>query len=143
MEYKKTFEARWADIDMNGHMRHTAYNDYAAQARVGIFDVFELGMNELAKYGVGPVLFREETKFLKEIRLGQIFNVDTRIKAMNKNFRKWSIVHQVTIDADVAAIITVDGAWLGLKSRKIETPPEQMVKCITDFPKTEDFNWLD
>lgn len=143
MEFIKTFEARWADIDMNGHMRHTAYNDYAAQARVGIFEEFNLGMNVLAKFGVGPVLFREETRFMKELRLGEVFTVNTRIKTMNRNFRKWTIVHEVKRGEDIAAIITVDGAWLGLKSRKIEVPPKEMVDTISDFPKTEDFVWMD
>lgn len=30
----KEFEVKWADLDPNRHMRHSAYNDYAAHMRV-------------------------------------------------------------------------------------------------------------
>ena len=33
-EYSKSYDVRWADLDPNFHMRHTAYNDYAAQVRL-------------------------------------------------------------------------------------------------------------
>ncbi len=143
MEFYKTFEARWADIDMNGHMRHTAYNDYAAQTRVMIFAKYNLGMDELAGFGVGPVLFREETLFKKEIRIGETFTVNAKIKCMSRNFRKWTIVHEIKAGEDLSAVITVDGAWLGLKSRRVEAPPQEMLDQVKDFPKADDFYWLD
>ncbi|NOR86119.1 MAG: thioesterase, partial [Bacteroidales bacterium] len=34
--YKAT--VMWAQIDANQHMRHSAYADYAAQARMGLLD---------------------------------------------------------------------------------------------------------
>lgn len=36
-EFYKEFQVIWADMDPNRHMRHTAYNDYAAQLRVSFF----------------------------------------------------------------------------------------------------------
>ena len=65
-EVTYTFRVRWADLDPNGHMRHTAYNDYCAQARLMYFEDISMPFDKLIKMGVGPILFREDTRFFKE-----------------------------------------------------------------------------
>ena len=37
MSYTLEFNTKWADFDANRHMRHTAYNDYAAEVRIRYF----------------------------------------------------------------------------------------------------------
>jgi acyl-CoA thioester hydrolase len=59
MTYKVTFKTRWADFDPNNHMRHTAYNDYAAETRVRFFNDNDLSLSALNKQDIGPVLFSE------------------------------------------------------------------------------------
>nr|WP_299046804.1 thioesterase family protein [uncultured Polaribacter sp.] len=34
MNFEVSFNTKWSDFDPNRHMRHTAYNDYAAEVRV-------------------------------------------------------------------------------------------------------------
>lgn len=138
--YSKTFEVIWSDIDPNRHMRHTAYNDYAAQARVGIFTDCGLPMEKIAQMGLGPILFREETKFLKEVNLFEKITVTCKIKAMRKDASRWSILHEVFKEDGVrAAEITVEGAWLDLNKRKLGIPNQTMIDTVEQFPKTEDF----
>lgn len=141
--YSKTFEIRWADIDPNRHMRHTAYNDYAAQARVGIFNDLGLTMEDIAKMGLGPILFREETKFFREVNLFEKITVNCLVKGMRKDGSKWSILHEIYKEDGVkAAGITVDGAWLDLKNRKIGKPTTGLLDVMLQFPRAEDFEWL-
>jgi acyl-CoA thioester hydrolase len=45
MKFQITFNTKWSDFDPNRHMRHTAYNDYAAEVRVRF--VFETGILSL------------------------------------------------------------------------------------------------
>lgn len=142
-EFSKTFEVIWADIDPNHHMRHTAYNDYAAQCRVAIFQHFGLPLEKLARLGLGPILFREETLFRKEVHLSEQITVTCEIARMRKDGSKWSIRHKIFKEnGEEAAIITVDGAWLDLKQRKTGVPPEELQKIINDFPRTKDFEWI-
>lgn len=142
-EYNKTFEVKWADMDPNRHMRHTVYNDYAAQARVGMFTDYGLPLESIAKTGLGPILFREETHFLKEVHLLDRITVYCKVKAMRKDGTKWSYFHEIFKEDDIkVAEITVDGAWLNLKTRKIGTPSKEMMEIINQFPRTEDFTWL-
>ncbi len=143
MTYSKTFQVRWADLDANGHMRHSAYNDYAAHLRVCMFDEYGCSMDKLIKLGIGPVLFREETKFLKEFRMNENFIMDCAILAMRKNGKIWSIQHVAFNEkGEQACIITVDGAWLDLKARKIVPPPDELKYVIDQLPRAEKFEWL-
>ena len=34
MPHSQTYTVRWAELDPNGHMRHSAYADFAADQRV-------------------------------------------------------------------------------------------------------------
>ena len=37
MSFIVKFATKWSDFDPNNHMRHTAYNDYAAEVRIRYF----------------------------------------------------------------------------------------------------------
>jgi hypothetical protein len=45
-------------------------------------------------------------------------------------------------DGAVAATVTTNGAWFGLRSRRIEAPPSELV-AATDSIKSEDFTVLE
>lgn len=141
--YKKTYEVIWADIDPNRHMRHSVYNDYAAQTRVAMFKDFGLSIEEISKLDLGPILFREETKFLKEIAMSENITVTCQVKQMQKNAGRWTFLHEIFKEnGNKAAKIIVDGAWLNLEERKLGTPTEKMLEVINNFPRTDDFEWM-
>lgn len=142
--YSKTYEARWADIDPNRHMRHSVYNDYAAQTRVALFRESGLTMDEISEMGIGPILFREEVRFLREVKMSEIITVFSYVRKMRKDGSRWTFFHPMFKDNDIPiAEITVDGAWLNLHTRKLRTPPEKLLKVINSFPRTDDFQWID
>lgn len=141
--YNKTYEVIWADIDPNRHMRHSVYNDYAAQTRVSMFADFGISLQKFADMDLGPILFREETKFLREIHLSETILVTCRLASMKKNASRWSFQHEIFREDEIkAAEIIVEGAWLNLKSRKIGAPSDILVKSMYDFPRTEAFKWI-
>lgn len=140
--YSKTYEVTWADMDPNRHMRHSVYNDYAAQTRVAMFEDYGLGIDMISKLGLGPILFREETKFLKEIGLCEKITVTAQLISMHKDGSRWTFLHEMyNANSQKAAVITVDGAWLDLEKRKLGTPPDKMQKLIKQFPRSDDFRW--
>lgn len=136
------FQIMWAQIDPNGHMRHSAYYDLAAQVRVNAFDQHELSIKELVQLEVGPILFREEARFLKEIHLNDNIKVDLQVAAMREDGYKWTIRHNFYKEDVLVAIVTVDGAWMDLLKRKITVPPDKIRKAFDSFQKTEDFKLL-
>lgn len=143
-QYSKTYEATWADMDPNRHMRHSVYNDYAAQTRVDMFKDFGFSIEEFARMGLGPILFREETKFLKEIGLSEQITVNCALTQMRKDGSRWTFLHKIFKEnGNKAAEIIVDGAWLNLKKRKLAAPNDKMLEVINKFPRSDDFEWIE
>lgn len=143
MEFKKEFQSIWADLDPNGHMRHTAYNDYAAQLRLNFFEQHGFSFARLIEMGIGPVLFREETKFMKEVRMNERIVINLELLRARKDAYKWSFRQSIfKTDGSLSAIIEVDGAWLDLHQRKIIIPPQEIQDMIDRAPKAGDFEWI-
>ena len=67
--YVRPIEIRWADLDPNFHLRHSIYYDYGAFSRICFLEGHGLNAAFMAKNQFGPILFREECVFKKEIRL--------------------------------------------------------------------------
>ncbi|MCL7764758.1 thioesterase family protein [Polaribacter sp. Z014] len=138
MSFKVTFHTKWSDFDPNRHMRHTAYNDYAAEVRVRYFRDQNFSIEEFTRHNIGPILFTEETSFRKEIHLGENITVDLKLSGLSKNGERWKITHQVFNEAgQLSAVIKVYGAWIDLTKRKLTTPPEE-AKHLFDIAEKSD-----
>lgn len=85
MSFIVTFKTRWSDFDPNNHMRITAYNDYAAESRVRVFNDHGLSLSEFHKQNIGPILFSENTMFYREISLSEDITVELFVKGLSEN----------------------------------------------------------
>lgn len=140
MSFKFSFPTRWADFDPNNHMRHTAYNDYAAESRVRFFSAYGISLREFNKLNIGPVLFREETNFFREIVLGDNLTVEILLKGISELGERFKFLHKIYRgDGVLAAEIEVYAAWLDLSKRKLTTPPESVCKVLNKLGKSVDF----
>lgn len=141
MKYEVIFKTKWSDFDPNRHMRHTAYNDYAAEVRVRFFQEHGLSINEFAKLNIGPILFKEETSFYKEIHIGEDIIVKMELEGVSKGIERWRFNHQIINErGQLAAEIKVYGAWIDLVKRKLTAPPHKFVSIFNNLPKTSNFN---
>lgn len=141
--FSKQLSFRWSDLDPNFHLRHSAYYDFGAQHRVEILAQLGLTMRAMQTEHIGPVLFREECIFRKEIHLSDVVIMQTKLKKMNEDASRWSIVHELYRDEILCAVITVDGAWMDTKLRKLANPtPKIVIDALSVFPKTTDFTTL-
>lgn len=140
MSFQVTFTTKWSDFDPNRHMRHTAYNDYAAEVRIRYFKHAGCPVEDFAKEGVGPILFTEHTSFRKEIHTGENIIGNVLLSGLSENGERWKLRHEIINEAGkVAAIIDVYGAWLDLKKRKLTGLPEKFKSLFDYAEKTEDF----
>jgi acyl-CoA thioester hydrolase len=137
--FRLAIELRWADLDPNGHVRHSVYYDWGAMARISYLERQGVGLAWMTKNGIGPVLFREEARFLRELRFGDKLEIDLSLAAASDDGRKWRMRHRILRGPDVAATIEVDGAWLDLRARKIVVPPEDVVRAFAGVDRPEDF----
>ncbi|WP_313805477.1 acyl-CoA thioesterase [Flavobacterium sp.] len=142
--FSKEISIRWSDLDPNFHMRHSAFYDFGAQHRIEVLSQNGLTMRVMQEQHFGPVLFREECVFRKEIHLGNKIFIHTKIGKMKADASRWTIVHELKNEKDeLCAIISVDGAWMDTQLRKLCNPTPQIVQDVMNaFPKTEDFTLL-
>lgn len=140
MKFQVNFNTKWSDFDPNRHMRHTAYNDYAAEVRVRFFQEKGFGINEFAKLHMGPILFKEETSFLKEIHIGETISVNMEVEGLSKGMERWRIKHHIfNQKGDLSAEVKVYGAWIDLFKRKLIAPPTEMIQVFRGLDKSEGF----
>ena len=140
--YVKPVEVRWADLDPNFHMRHSVYYDFGAYVRISFLEEFGLTAAFMAKNHIGPILFREECVFKREIRLGDKVTIDLHLLKTREDFSRWSIQHFIKKnDEEIAAIITVDGAWIDVLQRKLAIPPDVIQHVFEKMPRSQQFAW--
>ncbi len=138
--FKKSFEVRWADVDPNMHMRHTAYQEYTDQTRVSLFNKYGLTFHRFRELNIGPILFGVDTRFHRELFLNEIMTINVKLLYCTADARKWGIRHQILKEnGDLATTIAVDGSWIDLKQRRVATPPPEVREFYMRLEKCEDF----
>jgi acyl-CoA thioester hydrolase len=141
--FNRIIQIRWSDLDPNFHLRHSVYYDWGAFCRVEFLNEYGLSADVMQKLHFGPILFREECIFRKEIRSGDEVVIDLKLIKSRKDFSRWSIQHRITKNGDIlCAVLSVDGAWMNVAERKLASPPEQVYEVFNKMPKDEKFEWL-
>ncbi len=142
-EYLKVIDIRWADLDPNFHLRHSVYYDYGAFCRVCFLEEHGLSNATMQQLNIGPILFREEAVFRKEVRLGDKLIINLKLLKARKDFSRWTIKHEIIKNENVlATVITVDGAWMNTVQRRLATPEQLVTKAFEEMPKDDLFEWI-
>ncbi|AHF14885.1 acyl-CoA thioesterase [Niabella soli] len=143
-QFIKETEIRWSDLDPNGHLRHSVYYDWGAYARVSFLNEQGLSPDRMMELHVGPVIFREECVFKREIRLGDTAAIQLELVSARRDFSRWTVRHFIyKNEAVLAAVLTLDGAWIDTLKRKLTIPPPEAVKVFSEMPLAEGFKWTD
>lgn len=131
-----TATVMWAQIDGNMHLRHSAYADFATQARM--FELEKLGIttDDFQRLKLGPILFREETIYLKEVKPSDTIKVVVNITKCLPDASRWTIRHELFRgDGKLAAEVIIDGAWMSMETRKLTIPPTELAERFMSLPK--------
>ncbi|MDZ4666686.1 MAG: acyl-CoA thioesterase [bacterium] len=130
----------WSQVDANMHLRHSAYADFAAQARIELLESLGFGAEAFKMHKIGPILFREELIYLKELRPNEHIEITCEVTKLSSDASRWSFRQFVfKADGTKAAIINVDGAWIDTEKRKLTGLNEEMVLAFNSLHKSEDF----
>ncbi len=130
----------WAQLDANMHLRHSAYGDFAAQARLNMLDHVGIKARDLLGLHLGPILFREEIIYHREVGPNDYVKVSCRISKTKKDGSRWSIRHEIfRQDGVKAATVNVDGAWMDTVKRKLGVLPQELQEKFTTLPYSEDY----
>ncbi|HEX2609284.1 MAG TPA: acyl-CoA thioesterase [Flavisolibacter sp.] len=140
--FSRQIQLRWSDLDPNFHVRHSVYYDWGAFCRIEFLNEYGLNAMVMQQLHFGPILFREECVFRKEIRSGDVMTIDLKLTKSRKDYSRWSIRHEIKKeDGTLCAVLTVDGAWMNVALRKLASPPEQIHEVFSKMPVSEEFEW--
>ena len=142
-EFSRGVQLRWSDLDPNFHIRHSVYYDWGAFCRVEFLNAYGLNYQVMQELQFGPILFREECIFRREIRMGEDVRINLKIIRARKDYSRWSIHHEIIkADGSLCAVLTVDGAWMDVSKRKLASPPQKVHEVFEQMPRDEKFEWL-
>lgn len=142
-DLSRPIHVRWSDLDPNFHLRHSCYYDMAAQLRVEALDTHGVTLKAMQEGGFGPILFREECVFKREIRYADRITLDMKLSRLRKDHARWSFRHAfIRDDGTLCAVLSVDGAWMDTRLRKLAPPPAIADEAMAALPRTDDFEWL-
>ena len=139
---KKLYElyAGWKDIDFNQHMRNTAFLEKADDVRMMFFAENGLAIDEFSRLKVGPVVFKDEVEYFKEVNLFDKIKISISTAGISEDGSRYIIRNEFfRPDGKIAARINSYGTWLDLAGRKIIVPPEKLQMVLKALPKTEDY----
>ena len=138
--YSKKVDIRWSDLDPNFHLRHSAYYDFGAYCRIAFLTESGITPSLMQEQHIGPILFREECVFRKEIKFGDDISINLKLDKCTSNFSRWTMKHEIWKSGEIlCAIITIDGAWLDTQLRKLTVPGALIAATFDNGPKTDGF----
>lgn len=130
----------WSQVDANMHLRHSAYADFAAQARLAMLDKLGITAKVIQQLRIGPILFREELIYMREVPANDMIRVSCELTKMRSDGSRWSFKQELfRSDGVKAAVINVDGAWMDLEKRKLTALPQSLLGSFELVPRTPDF----
>lgn len=136
--YYHKFEVRWSDIDANRHLANSSYVQYCAQTRMAFMSKHKMGLKELNRWGIGPVILHERYSFFKEIYMDQAVYVSLEIDGVSEDGGIYQFLHKFYLaDGTHCATAEAFGVWIDMMLRKATSPPADIMEVLNHF-KSED-----
>ncbi|MBL7732834.1 MAG: acyl-CoA thioesterase [Chitinophagaceae bacterium] len=143
-QFSMPVQVRWSDLDPNFHLRHSVYYDWAAMCRMNYLTIHGLTPAVMQQHRFGPIIFREECVFYKEIKYGDAVTINMNLLKGKKDYSRWTIQHEIKKQEDIlCAKVSIDGAWLNIVERKLFIPPAEVVTVFSQMPLSEGFEWTE
>lgn len=131
---------RWADLDQNGHVRHSVYSDLAADARTRLVERHGYPSSRFLELRYGPILMREESRYYREVGIGDSISVSFKLVGMSSDGSRWIVQHDmVNAEGEKVARLTVEGTWMDKDSREAIAPPLDLYQIHDRLPRTKNF----
>ena len=93
--FESPVQIRWSDLDPNFHLRHSVYYDWGAMCRVEFLSKYGLTSELMQQLHFGPIIFREECVFKREIRMGDPVTISLELIQSKKDYSRWTIRHTI------------------------------------------------
>jgi acyl-CoA thioester hydrolase len=93
---------------------------------------------------IGPILFREEAIFRKEIKLEDHIQIDMELVKAHYDYSRWTLRHNFRKkDGTLAAIVAMDGAWIDIEKRRLTCPGILIQQVFSRIPLSSDYRMIE
>jgi acyl-CoA thioester hydrolase len=141
--FEEQFSVRWSDLDANRHVRNTIFSELATHSRFRFLESRGFPQAKFEALRFGPVMFREEIRYRRELTFGETVTVDVQCAGLSEDGSYWRVQQQVRRpDGKQAAVLVIDGAWIHLDTRKVIVPPDEVAEVLNTLSRTGDFELL-
>jgi acyl-CoA thioester hydrolase len=141
--FTRTFHIGWADVDVNAHMKNTAYMEKAIDVRLLYFDEQGFPMREFERLRLGPVVRRDEIEYFHELRLLEQVTISLTLAGISEDVSRFRLRSEFfRPDGKRAAKLSTTGGWLNLTARKLALPPPERAAALHRLNRSEDFEPL-
>ena len=141
--HQERFTVRWSDLDANRHLRNTVFSEYATHTRFRMLDAHGFSQRQFEALRFGPVMFREEVRYRREVVFGDEVSVNVLIDGLSPDGSQWRVRQEVhRLDGKEAAVLTIDGAWMHLDERTLVAPAPPLLDILQRLPRTGGFEEL-
>ena len=124
--YIQRFQIRYSDLDTNGHVANTSYLKFSLDTRVGYLFANGLTAEMMRESGFGPVVFREEITYLKELHVPEKIEIHYWVTSLHDDGIRFELCTEIRRQNDeLAARVDMQGGWMSLSKRRLEKPPKQ------------------
>jgi YbgC/YbaW family acyl-CoA thioester hydrolase len=131
------------EIDVNGHLNHAIYHRYGEHARIEHLTAAGCSIARIRERGVGIVLLETHVRFLRELRRGDVVDVDSRLTfGAGKTFEVAHTLRRVSADGGaagepdvVAAEITCRMGLLDSTTRRLLPEPRARLVELATVPE--------
>lgn len=142
--FEHTFIVGWAQVDANGHLRNTAFIDFAVDTRILYLTSQGFGVPELTRHAMGPVVRRDDIEYFREFRLLEPIRITLRMGGLSDDGSRFIMMNEYfKPDGRLGARLRSYGGWLDLKARALMAPPPEMLAVLQSLDRTDDFAVLD
>ncbi len=140
IHFEQRFRVGWSDLDANAHMAARSYLDHAFNTRMHFFNQNGFTMSRFASEKFGPVLVRDELIYRKELRLMEEFRVDFEVAGLSQDGVRFRVRNTFrNSENEVSSMVTSDGVWFDLQSRKPRPPPSDLDNLMRALWHSHDF----
>lgn len=138
--YEATLETGWSDMDMNGHMRNTAYLEKAVDVRLRFFAAHHFGVGDFTRLRIGPVVMTDEIGYFREVQLFDRLRATLALAGLADDGSRWRLCNEFhRVDGPLVARVTSVGGWLDLDARRLVAPPAPLAAALAALARTSDY----
>ncbi len=140
IKFKRSFIARWSDIDFNTHMRSSAYLDIASDVRLMFFKDNGFPLDEFIKLKIAPIHLKDEVNYFHEIQMLENIVVTMNLLGLSKDGSRFKFRNYIIReDGKIAAHVTSTGTFFNIKTRHLTQPPPSLLSLLVQLEKCKDY----